>query len=133
MMSSTSWFVRTCILIRTRLTEIPSRMAALRGDLKPRLRRFARRPAPPFRNPCPAGQAWKRLARRGFSPVENAPMSVTATRRPAIRSLKGWAIATLQESGAIVECEQHGWMQERGDPHARGCALRIARDDPPPG
>jgi len=60
-------------------------------------------------------------------------MSVTATRRPAIRSLKAWAIATLQESGAIVECEQHGWMQERGDPHARGRALRIARDDPPPG
>ena len=60
-------------------------------------------------------------------------MSVPATRRPAIRSLKGWAIATLQESGAIVECEQHGWMQARGDPHARSRALRIAHDDPPPG
>ncbi len=59
-------------------------------------------------------------------------MSTTATRRPAIRSLQGWAIAVLIETGAIVECEPHGWMQERGDPHARMRALAIARDDPPP-
>jgi len=60
-------------------------------------------------------------------------MSITAIRRPAIRSLQGWAIAVLIETGAIVECEAHGWMCERGDPHARARALDIARDDPPPG
>jgi len=60
-------------------------------------------------------------------------MPATVTRRPAIRSLEGWATVTLLEAGAIVECEPHGWMLDRGDPHAAARALRIARDDPPPG
>ena len=60
-------------------------------------------------------------------------MAIMITRRPAIRSLDGWATATLLEAGAIVECEQHGWMQERGDPHALTLAFRVARDDPPRG
>jgi hypothetical protein len=54
-------------------------------------------------------------------------------RRPAIRTLRGWAIAVLTEVGAIRECEHHGWMLERADPHARADALRIAGDDPPRG
>lgn len=37
----------------------------------------------------------------------------------------------LQESGAIRECEEHGWMQNRTDPHARKRALAEARRDPP--
>ena len=60
-------------------------------------------------------------------------MLVTKERRPAIRTLQGWAIAVLQESGAIRECEEHGWMRDRADPHARERALVIARQDPPPG
>jgi hypothetical protein len=39
----------------------------------------------------------------------------------------------LQEAGAIRECEEHGWMQERADPHARERAFDIARQDPPAG
>jgi hypothetical protein len=54
-------------------------------------------------------------------------------RRPAIRTLRGWAISVLQEAGAIRECETHGWMQDRADPHARERAFDIARQDPPPG
>jgi hypothetical protein len=27
----------------------------------------------------------------------------------------------------------HGWMQDRGDPHARERAYDMARRDPPPG
>lgn len=54
-------------------------------------------------------------------------------RRPAIRTLRGWAISVLQEAGAIRECEEHGWMQDRADPHARERAVDIARRDPPPG
>jgi len=54
-------------------------------------------------------------------------------RRPAIRTLRGWAISVLQEAGAICECEEHGWMQERADPHARERAFVIARQDPPAG
>jgi hypothetical protein len=54
-------------------------------------------------------------------------------RRPAIRTLRGWAIAVLQEAGAIRECEEHGWMQDRADPHARERAFDIARQNPPAG
>ena len=60
-------------------------------------------------------------------------MLMTKERRPAIRTLRGWAISVLQEDGAIRECDEHGWMQDRADPHARERALVIARKDPPPG
>jgi len=60
-------------------------------------------------------------------------MLMTKERRPAIRTLRGWAISALQEAGAIRECEEHGWMQDRADPHAREGAFRIAQMDPPPG
>ena len=58
-------------------------------------------------------------------------MLMTSERRPAIRTLQGWAIHVLQEAGAIRECEEHGWMQDRADPHARERAFDIARRDPP--
>jgi hypothetical protein len=60
-------------------------------------------------------------------------MLMTKERRPAIRTLRGWAIRMLHEAGAIRECEEHGWMQDRADPHARERAFDIARRDPPPG
>ncbi len=60
-------------------------------------------------------------------------MLMTKERRPAIRTLRGWAISVLQDAGAICECEEHGWMQERADPHARERALEIARQEPPSG
>lgn len=52
-------------------------------------------------------------------------------RRPAIRTLRGWAISVLQDARAIRECEEHGWMQDRADPHARERAFDIARRDSP--
>jgi hypothetical protein len=51
-------------------------------------------------------------------------------RRPGIRTLRGWAISVLQEAGAIRECEIHGWMQDRADPHARERAVAAARHPP---
>ena len=60
-------------------------------------------------------------------------MLMTTERRPAIRTLRGWAISLLQEAGAIRECEEHGWMRDRSDPHARERAVEAARHDPPPG
>jgi hypothetical protein len=60
-------------------------------------------------------------------------MLTTRERRPAIRTPHGWAISVLQEAGAIRECEDHGWMKDRADPHARDFAVDIARHDPPPG
>ena len=58
-------------------------------------------------------------------------MLMTKERRSSIRSLRGWAISILQEAGAIRECETHGWMLDRADPHARERAFDIARQDPP--
>jgi hypothetical protein len=52
-------------------------------------------------------------------------------RRPAVRTLRGWAISVLQEAGAIRECEEHGWMKDRADPHSRERALLVACQDPP--
>jgi hypothetical protein len=60
-------------------------------------------------------------------------MLVIKERRGAIRTLQGWAISILVVADAISECEEHGWMEDRGDPHARERALVIARQDPPPG
>ncbi|MGY3460870.1 hypothetical protein ACVWW5_006320 [Bradyrhizobium sp. LM3.4] len=57
-------------------------------------------------------------------------MLMTSERRPAIRTMRGWAIAVLQDAGAIRECEEHGWMQDRADPHARERAFDIARGVP---
>lgn len=56
-------------------------------------------------------------------------MPMTRERRPAIRTMRGWAIAVLQEAGTIRECEEHGWMQDRADSHARERAFDIARVD----
>ena len=60
-------------------------------------------------------------------------MLMTRERRPAIRTMRGWAIDVLQEAGAIRECEAHGWMQDGADPHAWERALDLARGDPPAG
>jgi hypothetical protein len=60
-------------------------------------------------------------------------MLMIKEKRPAIRTLHGWAISVLQEAGAIHECEEHGWMQDRADPHARDRAFDIGRRDPPQG
>jgi hypothetical protein len=60
-------------------------------------------------------------------------MLMTKERRPTIRTPRGWAISVLQEAGAIRECEEHGWMKDRADPHAWERAIDLARQDPPPG
>jgi hypothetical protein len=30
------------------------------------------------------------------------------------------------KAGAIRECEEHGWMTDRADPHARDRALNVS-------
>jgi hypothetical protein len=60
-------------------------------------------------------------------------MLVTKKPRLVVRTLQGWATSVLLEVGAIRECEEHGWMQDRTDPHARERAFDIARRDPPSG
>jgi hypothetical protein len=53
--------------------------------------------------------------------------------RPAFRTVEGWARLVLLEAGAIHECEEHGWVKDRSDPHARDRATDLARQEPPPG
>src|SRR3979409_309428 len=65
--------------------------------------------------------------------IRSDSLLMTSERRPAVRTMRGWAIQVLQEAGAIRECEEHGWMQDRADPHARDRAFNIAREDPPAG
>jgi hypothetical protein len=65
-----------------------------------------------------AGDAVSFLAQEGFS------MLMMKERRPAIRTLQGWAISVLLDAGAIRECEEHGWMKDCGDPDARERAPR---------
>ena len=60
-------------------------------------------------------------------------MLMRKERRPAFRTIEGWARSVLIEAGAIHECEEHGWAKDRADPHGRDRALLFARQDPPPG
>jgi hypothetical protein len=59
-------------------------------------------------------------------------MLMMKERRPPFQTIDGWARCVLLEAGAIRECEEHGWMRDRADPHARERALVAARRDPPP-
>jgi hypothetical protein len=59
-------------------------------------------------------------------------MIATKRQRSLPRMLDRWAISVLLEVGAIRECEAHGWMRDRSDPHARERALDLARRHPPP-
>jgi len=38
-------------------------------------------------------------------------MLMMKERRPATRTIEGWARSVLLEAGAIRECEEHGWMR----------------------
>jgi len=60
-------------------------------------------------------------------------MLMMKEKRPAIGTLRGWAISVLLDAGAIRECEEHGWMKDRADPDARERAFDVARLDPPIG
>ena len=42
-------------------------------------------------------------------------MLMMKERRPAIRTVAGWARSVLLEAGAIHECEEHGWMNDFGE------------------
>jgi len=53
-------------------------------------------------------------------------MLMMKERRPGFRTIEGWARSVLLEAGAIRECEEHGWMRDRADPHARERALAAS-------
>jgi hypothetical protein len=53
--------------------------------------------------------------------------------RPAYRTIHGWALGVLLEAHGIRECDVHGHMKDRTDPHALEHARDIARHQPFPG
>jgi hypothetical protein len=60
-------------------------------------------------------------------------MLMLKEHRPAFWTVQGWARSVLLEAGTIRECEEHGWMRDRSDPHAGQRALLVAQQDPPAG
>jgi hypothetical protein len=58
-------------------------------------------------------------------------MLMVLQTRAATGTLRGWAISVLLEAGAVRECEEHGWMIDRADPHARDRAIDVASQDRP--
>jgi hypothetical protein len=87
-----------------------------------------------IRNPWPvfATRKWGRAVRIRLGHERSRMLMLFRKRRPAILTLRGWAIAVLQEAAAIRECEEHGWLKDRGDPDTRGRALAVAHQAPPP-
>jgi hypothetical protein len=56
-------------------------------------------------------------------------------RRPAYRTVRGWALGVLLEAHAIRECDEHGHMKDRTDPHALDKLARLpakSRSQEPP-
>jgi hypothetical protein len=56
-----------------------------------------------------------------------------AARRPAYRTLEGWALGVLIAQQAVTECEHHGHRQDRADPDAWNRAREEAWRNPFPG
>ena len=54
-------------------------------------------------------------------------------RRPAYRTLEGWALGVLIEQQAVTECEHHGHRRDRSDPDAWNRAREEAWRNPFPG
>ena len=55
---------------------------------------------------------------------------VSHRTRPAFRTLHGWALGTLVDHGAVVECGDHGHRLDRGDPDAWNRAREEAWRNP---
>jgi len=67
----------------------------------------------------------------GFNLKQKDPPA--PARRPAYRTLPGWALGLLLEEHAVRECPEHGHMRDRTDPEAWNRAREVARQHPFPG
>jgi hypothetical protein len=56
--------------------------------------------------------------------------TVIEKRREPFRTLRGWAIALLLETGAVSECIDHIHLSDATDPDAWRWARQIASGDP---
>ena len=57
-------------------------------------------------------------------------MLMLREKRPDYRTIERWAIRILNAAHAIHECEAHGYIKDRADPHAWERALTIAKEQP---
>lgn len=64
------------------------------------------------------------------NPKRKLPLNAA---RPAYRTLVGWALGTLVDQGAVVECPHHGHRIDRADPDAWNRARAEAWRSPFPG
>jgi hypothetical protein len=54
-------------------------------------------------------------------------------RRPAYRTIEGWALGVSIGHHAVTECDHHGHRRDRSDPDAWNRAREEAWRDPFPG
>ena len=64
---------------------------------------------------------------------KSQPKLSNTARRPAYRTLEGWALGVLMEQQAVAECEHHGHRRDRSDPDAWNRAREEAWRNPFPG
>ncbi|MGJ4891404.1 hypothetical protein ACQR1Y_24685 [Bradyrhizobium sp. HKCCYLRH3099] len=108
-------------------------MAPARGDLKRQAPIRSSKSSPSILESLPCRPSLETPEDSWILPGWREPMPPANTRRQAIPNLERWAFGILRDAGAVTECEEHGWMRERGDPDAVARARRTASDDPPRG
>jgi hypothetical protein len=87
----------------------------------------------PILNPCPVLTGRNDPRGRKDSSGQKRCHADDETETPGDPNAARLGARVLQEAGAIHEGEEHGWAQDRADPHARERAFDIARLDPPSG
>jgi hypothetical protein len=60
------------------------------------------------------------------------PPCISHRARTAFRTLHGWALGTLVDQGAVIECADHGHRLDRADPDAWTRAREKAWRNPFP-
>lgn len=88
---------------------------------------------PAHSDPCPVLCAGTASPDGDTSASLDFGMLMVRERPPGYRTIEAWARAVLSKAGAIRKCEEHGWMQDHADPHARDRAVEMARETPGPG
>ena len=111
------------------------RGSASPGSEKPRNAEVIRIISSDSSIPMASSKSWRPAAsRRGTAPPHVALLAAMRSMRSAISLLFiGWALGTLIEQGAVMECEHHGHRRDRADPDAWNRAREEAWRNPFPG
>ena len=88
---------------------------------------------PAIRSPCFVLAAGNERRAHGFACQERTDASDEGETTGDADAARMGGLRAAGEVGAIRECEEHGWMRDRADPHARERAFDIGSLDPPSG